>query len=258
MARRTATVVLSCHVQPVTALIGDELGDGPFGSEYIWANTSQPWHTPKLTTILKQRTGQDLGQELGTLQYRHAAVGIGRRFVGNNFAKDYYKDETGDVEEPEVATEDPLEMSAGRGSAAGARRSTVPSRQSKLQRPNPQQWNRVVRKALVLADLAPVAYKSPEQEQALERIMNDTDPALVVVLPTGGGKSLLFIVPACLDDSGMTIVVLPYRQLIAEILSDAVARGIEAVPPPVGSTTTSAGSVSFMIFSSACSWSGDL
>ncbi|KAG6283358.1 hypothetical protein E4U09_000276 [Claviceps aff. purpurea] len=74
---------------------------------------------------LRFKNGCDLGQELGTLQYRHAAVGIGRRFVGNDFAKDYYKDETGDVEEPEVATEDPLEMSAGRGSAAGARRYAV-------------------------------------------------------------------------------------------------------------------------------------
>ncbi|KAG5927686.1 hypothetical protein E4U60_007959 [Claviceps pazoutovae] len=113
--------------QPLAALIGDELGDGSFESEYIWANKSEPWHTPKLTSILKQRTGQDLGQELGTLQFRHATVGIGRRFVENCFAKDYYKDETGDVEEPEVATEDPLELSAGRGSALGARRYAVRS-----------------------------------------------------------------------------------------------------------------------------------
>ncbi|KAG6019368.1 hypothetical protein E4U40_007081 [Claviceps sp. LM458 group G5] len=107
--------------------------------------------------------------------------------------------------------------------------STLPPRRSRLQRPNLQQRDRAVRKALGLDDLAPVTYKSPEQEQALERIMNDTDPALVVVLPTGGGKSLLFIAPACLEDPGMTIVVVPYRQLIDEILSDAVARGIDAV-----------------------------
>ncbi|KAG5989032.1 hypothetical protein E4U52_005992 [Claviceps spartinae] len=88
---------------------------------------------------------------------------------------------------------------------------------SKLRRPNLQQRDRALRKALRLADLAPEAYKSPEQEQALERIMNATDPALA----TG------------------------------------VARGIEAAPSPVGSTTTSAGSVSFMIRLSACSCSED-
>ncbi|KAG5965499.1 hypothetical protein E4U57_004082 [Claviceps arundinis] len=248
----------------------------------------------------------NLGQELGTLQFRHAAVGIGRRFVSNNFAKDYYKDETGDVEEPEVAIEDPLEMSAVRGSAVGARRyavwsdlvehltqdnmdafrpldqswhrflglnswrgdlqpnhqrrkgaemeatlakktkstatpvastvvptillrqtqspplyelnvaeythtppisssSTVPSRQSKLQRPNSQQQeDRALRKALGLADPAPVAYKSPEQEQALKRIMNDTDPALVVVLSTGGGTASMPWATASLKISAMS------------------------------------------------------
>ncbi|KAG6093031.1 hypothetical protein E4U14_000473 [Claviceps sp. LM454 group G7] len=75
-----------------------------------------------------------------------------------------------------------------------------------------QQRNRAVRKALGLANLVLVTYKSPEQEElALERIMNDTDSALVVVLPTGGGKSLLFIARACLGDPGMTIVIVPYR-----------------------------------------------
>jgi superfamily II DNA helicase RecQ len=59
--------------------------------------------------------------------------------------------------------------------------------------------------------------------------MNGSDSALAVVLPTGGGKSLLFTAPACLDDPGMTIVVVPYRQLIDETLSDALDRGIDAV-----------------------------
>jgi superfamily II DNA helicase RecQ len=41
---------------------------------------------------------------------------------------------------------------------------------------------------------------------------------LVVVLLTGGGKSLLFIVPACLDDPSMTIVVVPYRTLVNNLV----------------------------------------
>ncbi|KAG6069117.1 hypothetical protein E4U32_003980 [Claviceps aff. humidiphila group G2b] len=46
------------------------------------------------------------------------------QFVGNEFARGH-KDEIGEVEEPEVVTEDALEMSAGRGSAVGARRYAV-------------------------------------------------------------------------------------------------------------------------------------
>jgi len=77
--------------------------------------------------------------------------------------------------------------------------------------------------------MAPVAYKSSEQGEALERIIKGSDPALTVVLPTGGGKLLLFTAPACLEDPGITTVVVQYRQLVDETLSDVKDRGIDAV-----------------------------
>ena len=57
-----------------------------------------------------------------------------------------------------------------------------------------------------------VDFRLEEQREALYTIVsgNQTTP-LVVVLPTGGGKSLLFMAPACLIDPGVTIVVVPYR-----------------------------------------------
>jgi superfamily II DNA or RNA helicase len=57
-----------------------------------------------------------------------------------------------------------------------------------------------------------VIFRSEEQREALYTIVsgNQTTP-LVVVLPIGGGKSLLFMAPACLIDPGVTIVVVPYR-----------------------------------------------
>jgi superfamily II DNA helicase RecQ len=39
---------------------------------------------------------------------------------------------------------------------------------------------------------------------------------LVVVLPTGGGESLLFMMPGSIDSTGMTDVVVPYRALIED------------------------------------------
>jgi hypothetical protein len=41
---------------------------------------------------------------------------------------------------------------------------------------------------------------------------------LVVVLPIGGGKSLLFIAPAYLDDPSVTIVVVLYRALVNNLV----------------------------------------
>ena len=58
-----------------------------------------------------------------------------------------------------------------------------------------------------------VSFRSAEQELALHAVVDRQTP-LVVVLPTGGGKSLLFSVPACIDDARVTVVVVPYRALI--------------------------------------------
>lgn len=115
------------YVQPLAESISVKTGIGFGWSEYIWADNKGPWETPKLTSILRQRSAEGIGHALGTLQFRHAAVGIGRQFVGDKFG-DGYKDETGEVEEPEVEEEeDPLEISAGRGSAVGAKRYAVRS-----------------------------------------------------------------------------------------------------------------------------------
>jgi hypothetical protein len=80
----------------------------------------------KLTKVIKQRSGEDLGIMLGTIDYHHAAIGIGRRFVGTEFACSYQV-ENKEVDEPEVESDDPLEISAGRGSAIGINRYAVPS-----------------------------------------------------------------------------------------------------------------------------------
>jgi hypothetical protein len=49
------------------------------------------------------------------------------------------------------------------------------------------------------------------------------------VLPTGGGKSLLFSVPAGMDNTGMTVVVVPYRALIKDLVDRMQKRGIDCI-----------------------------
>ena len=57
-----------------------------------------------------------------------------------------------------------------------------------------------------------------------------TSPLIsVVVMPTGGGKSLLFTAPACLDSTGVTIVVVPFRALINDLVEKAKKAGIDSV-----------------------------
>ena len=59
--------------------------------------------------------------------------------------------------------------------------------------------------------------RSEQQWQAL-LAMGRGDAQVVVVLPTGGGKSLLFLIPSFLPGSGVTVVVLPLVALRQDLV----------------------------------------
>jgi superfamily II DNA or RNA helicase len=98
------------------------------------------------------------------------------------------------------------------------------------ERPAPvsdEQVRKAMQKALQIGD---VSFRSEEQREALYAVINAEQASpLVVVLPTGGGKSLLFMAPACLEDAGVTIVVVPYRALINNLVKVAQAAGIDSI-----------------------------
>jgi len=73
-----------------------------------------------------------------------------------------------------------------------------------------------------------VGFRSMEQEQALYAVLDKTTP-LVVVLPIGGGKSLLFTLPACIEESRVTVVVVLYRALIKDLVSRIRNCGINCI-----------------------------
>jgi hypothetical protein len=164
------TVYLT-YVQPLMDRLSVTIGHGCGRSEYIWADANGPWDTTKLTKVMKQRSGEDLGVALGTMDYRHAAVGMGRRFVGAEFVRGYHA-ENEEVDEPEVESDDPLEISAGRGSAVGVNRYAVPSdivkhlSEKNIQtfRPLSESWHRFLglesRKASAGEEVRPPAKRS--------------------------------------------------------------------------------------------------
>ena len=57
------------------------------------------------------------------------------------------------------------------------------------------------------------AFRSAEQERAVTAVLN-LDTPLVIVLPTGGGKTLPFMLAASLPDPGVTILVAPFNALL--------------------------------------------
>jgi Superfamily II DNA helicase len=70
-------------------------------------------------------------------------------------------------------------------------------------------------------------FRSSEQRQvvrlALERQRN-----FVGIIPTGGGKSLVFLLPALLEDDTITLVVVPSRALLVDMLRKTKDFGIPA------------------------------
>lgn len=95
---------------------------------------------------------------------------------------------------------------------------------SRVPRPTEAEVQRAMQRALGRKE---VSFRSEQQEEGLNAVMRGETP-LVVILPTGGGKSLLFLAPACLErDVGMTLVVVPYRQLTNEFVKRACGLGIE-------------------------------
>jgi superfamily II DNA helicase RecQ len=73
-----------------------------------------------------------------------------------------------------------------------------------------------------------IGFRSVKQELAVHTILDKQTP-LVIILPTGGGKSLLFIVPGLIEEGRITVVIVPYRALITNLISRICKSGIECI-----------------------------
>jgi superfamily II DNA helicase RecQ len=69
-------------------------------------------------------------------------------------------------------------------------------------------------------------FRTAQQEEAV-RLAAAKETPLVVILPTGGGKSLIFMVSAMLSGSGMTIVTAPYAQLKRQLVTRCIDAGLD-------------------------------
>src|SRR5258708_25048358 len=67
----------------------------------------------------------------------------------------------------------------------------------------------------------------PLQEQAMRAVLDGQDS--LVILPTGGGKSLCYQAPAVLRDTGTTVVVSPLIALMKDQVDGLRACGVPAV-----------------------------
>ncbi len=77
-------------------------------------------------------------------------------------------------------------------------------------------------------------WRTVEQKESIHRILLATTTPMtnnvfISILPTGGGKSLLFMIPAILEGRGTSIVVVPFTALIQDLVKRAQALGIDCL-----------------------------
>ncbi len=73
-------------------------------------------------------------------------------------------------------------------------------------------------------------WRSDKQAECMRVIMGLSDgQSAINVLPTGAGKSILFMLPAVMPDGGTSIVVVPFIALIDDLVMRARAMGVDCI-----------------------------
>jgi superfamily II DNA or RNA helicase len=210
--------------------LGIELPEGAF----LWTtDDGKPWPGARMARALSTAFEASMGCEMGVAQYRHVAIAISRRHTQDKFEEDYG---------PEDDSNDAADLQAGHTSKIANRlygRSVMEmqgavtsTRQAyravslgwhgflKFGRHKPSfaeensQNKRRRRLREANAHKAAQAMLGDEtrlrsgQEEVLGAIMHGESP-VVSVMATGGGKSLLFMLPAWAEQEGLTVVVVP-------------------------------------------------
>jgi superfamily II DNA helicase RecQ len=291
-------------------------------SDHLWYDEKGPRETDWLTRIIKRQTALGLGYRFHTLDFRHLVVSIGREVVSDKFAEGY-KEELGEVEEPEQEFEDPLELQSGRGEAFGVSRYGVRADIVKHMtpklietfRPISEGWHRFLGLASVASQLlqtplhlsgttitatatatatssvsqgkrsmresweiprhtprwralsqanpgllepsdnamvriyasaaqieeglhqlfgaGAVGFRSREQEEGTMAVLYGETP-VTIVIPTGGGKTVLAMLPVVLEKEGVSIFIAPFRALVDDVVARFRKAGMHCIEWRVG------------------------
>jgi len=76
-------------------------------------------------------------------------------------------------------------------------------------------------------DKANVAFRTQEQHEMVKLSLSK-ERSFIGILPTGGGKSLVFLLPAFQEENLYTLVIIPNKALLNDMLRKARDAGIEA------------------------------
>ncbi len=246
-------VIYLSEILPFATLLESE----SVSSDFLWSRNGKPWVTADLTEILRNETGVNLGVQLGTADYRHIASGLDRQHVRGLMDED--DDENENLHDLQAA-----HSSRTADHIYGIRTDILKS----LTESSIRKFNTVTTKLQVLLELTTLKRWSAEQDtssfkrqrvigpaetvdqqvnaaiinifgpgarvrseaqrQGLEAVLRN-HKELIIVLPTGGGKSLLFMGPASLQSANTTVVIVPFIALTEDLIRRGSAAGITCI-----------------------------
>ncbi len=210
---------------------------------FLFGNNKGPWETEKITKVLVNESTKMLGFRLTMADYRHISVAIDRKFIRGidlELTEDDDEDDPHDLMAAhrtrtainrygrqagllQKLTTESMEIFgdiADKGHRWLELVSRMPRGESDFVRHGQDRVDAPINERLqvVLRQMYGIgATFKGKQEEALEAVVKDVTP-LLICLPTGRGKSLMFMLPALMKGSKTTVVITPRVALGDDIL----------------------------------------
>jgi superfamily II DNA helicase RecQ len=226
---------------------------------FLFADNKGPWSTERLTKVLTRETSKRLGFRMTIQEYRHIAIAIDREFIRGSSAE-ADEDEEGEGEDDihDLMAAHSSKLANARYARMGGLSKGLTPESINLYRSVSDKWQRwyklesrreisikikavrtepethesAVRermmKALQTMYGTNAKFKSVEQQAAVINTAMGTNQ-LFVILPTGKGKSLTFMLPAMQSHAETTVVITPLVALAEDLLRRCKATGIDAI-----------------------------
>jgi len=222
---------------------------------FLFGDHNGPWSTEHLTKAMTRETAKRIGFRMTTQEYRHIAIAIDRKFIRGKYADLDDDEEDDDDIHDEMAAHSTKVAIAHYARMGGLSRNLTPESLDVF-RSISDKWHRwyhlVSRKpwsdattiqstqeevismkekmyGAIQKLYGPTGkFCTTKQEQAVEAVIDGVSP-LIVVLPTGAGKSLSFMIPALLPDAGTTVVITPLIALAENMLARCKEVNIDCI-----------------------------
>ena len=226
---------------------------------FLFGDSNGPWETRIFSKCLERETSKGLGFQVNTNMYRHIAIAIDRKFIRQ---RDPGEDSDGGDDESDG--ENPFDAGAGHSmkvaiaSYARIRNLTrgLTPESIDIFRAICDKWHRWY--GMTSRDVRPAeeggglhaVLTEREQQQEIERVMVELHGAgyswisrqqkdavqssvsgispLFVILPTGTGKTLAFLVPALMKGSKVTVVITPLIALGEDLVRRCIDAGLDS------------------------------